>query len=104
MLEVRTRTALLKGNRVHPHYSRAERLADSVLHYIGVISALVAVPVMVTLAAVWYGDASTVGAASSTASVAVRRTVAFTVFSFVESSATSSCTSYPASVATLSRG
>ena len=63
MLEVRTRTALLKGNRVHPHYSRAERLADSVLHYIGVISALVAVPVMVTLAAVWYGDASTVGAA-----------------------------------------
>jgi hemolysin III len=46
-----------------PHYSRAERLADTVLHIIGVIAALVAAPVLVTLAAVWYGDASTVGAA-----------------------------------------
>jgi hemolysin III len=38
-------------------------LADALLHVIGVVSALIAVPVMVTLAAVWYGDASTVGAA-----------------------------------------
>ena len=63
MVDTRPHTAALKGKTAHPHYSRAERLADSVLHIVGVIAALVAVPVMVTLAAVWYGDASTVGAA-----------------------------------------
>ncbi len=63
MMDGRPHTALLKGKTAHPHYSRAERIADAVLHIAGVIAALVAVPVMVTLAAVWYGDASTVGAA-----------------------------------------
>ncbi len=63
MVGTRSYSALLKGKTDLPHYSRAERIADSVLHIIGVIAALVAVPVMVTLAAVWYGDASTVGAA-----------------------------------------
>ncbi len=63
MVDTRFHTALLKGNTAQPHYSRAERLADSVLHIFGVVAALVAVPVMVTLAATWYGDASTVGAA-----------------------------------------
>ena len=43
--------------------SRAERVADAVLHIAGVILALVAVPVLVTLAAVWYSDALTVSAA-----------------------------------------
>ena len=63
MVEIRPYSALLKGKTADPHYSRAERIADTVLHIIGVIAALVAVPVMVTLSAVWYGDASTVGAA-----------------------------------------
>jgi hemolysin III len=63
MVDSRLRTALLKGKIAHPHYSRAERIADTILHIFGVIAALVAVPVMVTLAAMWYGDASTVGAA-----------------------------------------
>jgi hemolysin III len=63
MVDSRPHTALLKGKTAHPHYSRGEQLADAVLHIAGVIAALVAVPVMVTLAAVWYGDASTVGAA-----------------------------------------
>jgi len=48
----------------HPVYSRAERLVDGILHIAGLIAALVAVPVMIALAAVWYGDASTVAAAS----------------------------------------
>ncbi len=63
MVDARLHTALLKGKMAHPRYSRAERIADTVLHIIGVIAALVAAPVLVTLAAVWYGDASTVGAA-----------------------------------------
>lgn len=57
------RAAHPEGKTVLPRYSRAERLVDAVLHVTGIIAALVAVPVMVTLAAVWYGDASTVGAA-----------------------------------------
>ena len=63
MVEVRSHTAHLKGTTAQAHYSRAERLADAVLHIVGVIFALVAVPVLVTLAAVWYSDASTVSAA-----------------------------------------
>ncbi len=63
MVNSRPHTALLRGKMARPHYSRAERLADTILHIIGVIAALVAAPVLVTLAAVWYGDASTVGAA-----------------------------------------
>ncbi len=63
MADSRPHTALLKGKTAQPDYSRGEQLADAVLHIAGVIAALVAVPVMVTLAAVWYGDASTVGAA-----------------------------------------
>jgi hemolysin III len=63
MLEVSDRITRVPGTASLPRYSRAERLADAALHVIGVISALIAVPVMVTLAALWYGDASTVGAA-----------------------------------------
>ncbi|MDT8343968.1 MAG: hemolysin III family protein [Thermohalobaculum sp.] len=45
-------------------YSRAEHLADAVLHVLGVVAALVAVPVLVTLAVVWHGSLSTVLAAA----------------------------------------
>lgn len=41
----------------YPVYSREEKLADAALHLAGIAAALVGVPVMVTLAAVWYGDA-----------------------------------------------
>jgi hemolysin III len=44
-------------------YSRAELLSDAAVHVIGIAAALVAVPVLVTLAAVWFGDATTVIAA-----------------------------------------
>ena len=37
-------------------YSRAERLSDAAVHIIGIAFALMAVPVLVTLAAVWRGD------------------------------------------------
>ncbi|MGF1500965.1 MAG: hemolysin III family protein [Paracoccaceae bacterium] len=47
-----------------PVYSRAEALADGAVHVAGVTAALLAVPVMITLAAVWHGDAPTVAAAS----------------------------------------
>jgi hemolysin III len=51
-------------DRVPMVYSRAERLSDAAVHVAGIVSALVAVPVLVTLAAVWFGDASTVLAAT----------------------------------------
>ena len=38
-------------------YSRAEKVSDAVVHVAGVVSALIAVPVLVTLAVVWRGDA-----------------------------------------------
>ena len=63
MVEIRSYPAPPQGKTAPRHYSRAEQIADTVLHVTGVIAALVAVPVMVTLAAVWYGDASTIGAA-----------------------------------------
>lgn len=46
-----------------PSYSRGELLADAALHAAGIIGALVAVPVLVTLIAVWYGSAPEVTAA-----------------------------------------
>lgn len=45
-------------------YSRAEHLSDAVVHGLGLIAVLVAVPVLITLAAVLRGDAATVTAAS----------------------------------------
>lgn len=38
-------------------YSRAERVSDAVVHVAGLASALMAVPVLVTLAVFWRGDA-----------------------------------------------
>ena len=63
MVGSKSHTAILDGKLNHPNHSRAERLADTVLHFVGVIAALISAPVIITLAAVWYGDASTVGAA-----------------------------------------
>ena len=37
----------------HRPYSRAEQVADTTVHLVGVVGALLAVPVMITLAAVW---------------------------------------------------
>ncbi len=48
-----------KSERV---YSRAEQAADETIHVIGVLAALLAVPVMVTLAMVWRDDAAVIAA------------------------------------------
>ncbi len=50
--------------RVPSVYSRAELLSDGAVHAIGLLCALVAVPVLVTLSAVWFGDRTTVVAAT----------------------------------------
>ncbi|HUF86273.1 MAG TPA: hemolysin III family protein [Thermohalobaculum sp.] len=63
MRQDRVHIAVPGGRTPYPVYSRAERLADAVLHVLGILFALIAVPVMVTLAAVWHGDLGTVGAA-----------------------------------------
>jgi hemolysin III len=53
--------AFLLRHCSRPHgYSRAERLSDAALHVTGVFAALMAVPVLVTLAAVWRADAAAV--------------------------------------------
>jgi len=47
------------SNRVdppYPDYSRAERLSDAVVHVIGVAGMVAAVPVLITLTAIWRGD------------------------------------------------
>ncbi|MFO1141872.1 MAG: hemolysin III family protein [Amaricoccus sp.] len=49
--------------RVPMVYSRAELMSDAAVHLTGIVAALLAVPVLITLAAVWIGDASTVAAA-----------------------------------------
>lgn len=43
-------------------YTRAELLSDAAVHVIGIVASLVALPVLVTLAVVWAGDAPTVAA------------------------------------------
>ncbi|HSF96793.1 MAG TPA: hemolysin III family protein [Thermohalobaculum sp.] len=48
---------------IHPVLSQAEHLADLIIHIAGIVAALIAVPVFVTVAVIWFGDASTVGAA-----------------------------------------
>jgi len=55
---------MYRRQRVPAVYSRAEILSDAAVHAVGLVSALIAVPVLVTLAAVWSGDRTTVAAAS----------------------------------------
>jgi hemolysin III len=43
-------------------YTRAEQIADAAIHLVGVVGALLAVPVLVTLAAAWRGDGPLVAA------------------------------------------
>jgi hemolysin III len=49
--------------RVPAVYTRAEQVSDAAVHAVGLVSALVAVSVLITLAAVWSGDAPTMIAA-----------------------------------------
>ena len=53
-----------RRERVPTTYSRAEILSDAAVHAVGIVSALIAAPVLVTLAAVWFGDPTTVAAAA----------------------------------------
>lgn len=48
----------------YPSYSRAERIADNVIHVMGVTASMLAVPVLITLVAVWHGDFSRITAVS----------------------------------------
>jgi hemolysin III len=50
--------------RVPPVYTRAELLSDAAVHAVGLVCAMIAAPVLVTLAALWFGDATTVAAAA----------------------------------------
>lgn len=45
-------------------YSRSELLSDALVHLAALLAALVAVPVMITLAAVWHGNPSALTAVS----------------------------------------
>lgn len=47
-----------------PTYSRAERVSDAVVHLVALGLALAAVPVLITLAVLWRGDASAIVGAS----------------------------------------
>ncbi len=44
-------------------YSPAERRSDAAIHIAGVASAIIAVPTLITLTAIWYGDTTIVAAA-----------------------------------------
>lgn len=44
------------AHQPYPDYSRAERLSDAVVHVIGVAGMVAAVPVLITLTAIWRGD------------------------------------------------
>jgi hemolysin III len=52
----------MNESRTSRPYSRAEQAADETIHVIGVLAALLAVPVMVTLAAVWRDDGAVIAA------------------------------------------
>jgi hemolysin III len=48
----------------NPRFARAERISDAAIHVIGILLALIATPVLITLTAVWFGDLSTIMATS----------------------------------------
>ncbi|MEM9045211.1 MAG: hemolysin III family protein [Pseudomonadota bacterium] len=48
----------------YPAYTRAERIADGVIHFAGVAVSMLAVPVLITLVAIWHGDVPNVTAVS----------------------------------------
>ncbi|MBY8975837.1 hemolysin III family protein [Rhodobacteraceae bacterium NNCM2] len=51
-------------NPIYPSYTRAERMVDATIHFAGVMTSVFAVPVLITLVAVWHGDFSTITATS----------------------------------------
>lgn len=55
---------MARPTRVNGEYSRAERLSDAAVHVTGILLALMAAPVLVTLAAVWRGEIGLVLAAT----------------------------------------
>lgn len=63
-----TRMAYL-GDMTHvvqhrPSYTRAERMSDGIVHVLGVTAAVAAVPVLITLSAVWHSEPSAILGAS----------------------------------------
>ena len=49
--------------RVPSIYSRAELVSDAAIHIVGIVSAIVAVAVLLSLTLLWFGDMTTVAAA-----------------------------------------
>jgi len=47
---------MAKPATIRPHYSRAEYLSDAVVHVLGILAVLIAVPVLLTLTILWRGD------------------------------------------------
>ncbi len=45
-----------------PHYSRAEYFSDAVVHVLGLLAALAAVPVLIVLTVLWRGDGTAIAA------------------------------------------
>jgi hemolysin III len=68
-------------------YSRAERISDAAVHVAGVLAALIAAPVIVTLAVVWFGDGVTVGAALIYALSLVAMLVCSAIYNMTQSPA-----------------
>ena len=50
-------------SRLPSVYSRAELVSDAAVHALGILSALIGVPVLITLSGVWFGDGETLFAA-----------------------------------------
>ncbi|MEM9477563.1 MAG: hemolysin III family protein [Pseudomonadota bacterium] len=50
--------------RIASIYTRAEYISDAIVHITGLVAALIAVPVIITLTAVWSGDGGTITAMS----------------------------------------
>lgn len=57
-------TAFGRYTQDFKRYTRGELWADGVVHVLGVVAALVSVPVLITLAAVWHGASPVVAAAA----------------------------------------
>lgn len=74
--------AHLRSNRA---YSRAEYLSDAVVHGIGIGGALIAGPVLITLAAVWVGDPTLIGALAVYAVTLLAMWVCSALYNLVQS-------------------
>lgn len=67
-----------------PVYTRAEYLSDAAVHVAGITLALIAAPVVVTLAAVWIGDAAAITAVAIYAATLVAMLVCSALYNMIQ--------------------